>query len=222
MKRLLLLALGILVVRTAHAQAPVFQEDFGTLADGIAITTSNTGFTYVRIGTGGGLIEAQNPSSVFEGTVSNSASILLGGTSSGSLNGIGRGDDLPASDVTTLSFALKLTENAADGNVFVGMGTGSMFTGNGTFVTSQLLWGIQSNNGALESRTTGWNSVGFTLTEGSTYLVHIIANGSESPETYTSGSVAAGAGVERAFHPLLSSCVWFVHLRALRSFAAFA
>ena len=47
--------------------AQVFIEGFGDTAlntDGTAITTSNSGFTYTRIGSGGGAIESNNPSTL--------------------------------------------------------------------------------------------------------------------------------------------------------------
>ena len=73
----------------------VFSENFGTLSNSTALTTSNTNFSYIRTGSGGGGITALNSSNISSG-----ASMFLDGPSSGSLNGVGN-SSLTSSNVTT-------------------------------------------------------------------------------------------------------------------------
>jgi hypothetical protein len=124
--------LGLLFVVVPHTQAQtlLFEEYFDTLTPGSAITTDNTAFDYVRIGTGGGSITAEE--------ANGEVHMRLGGTSSGSLNGAGitggtdPGDEsLGGAEVVTLNFRMRM-ENT-DGTIFIGMGEGTMFTGNVTF-----------------------------------------------------------------------------------------
>ena len=150
-----------------------FVEDFGTLADGTGLTTSNTNFTYLRTGTGGGGYVAENPSTL--GTTG--ASMVLTGSSNSSLTGVGVETGLGQTSQTSMSFVIKV-DDADGGDFFIGMGEGSMFTNNSVFVTSQLLFGIQSNNGVLQYRTTGWENVGFTLVDNTIYEFFITVDGS--------------------------------------------
>jgi hypothetical protein len=163
--------------------ANIFTETFDTLTAGTAIATTNTAFDYVRIGSGGGSITAEE-------ATSGELHMRLGGSSSTSLNGVGRQSDLGGATVTTLNFRVKLEDTLGD--FFIGMGTGDMFTGNSTFATTQLMWGIQFNNGVVEYRTGSWNSTGQTLTADTNYEFHIVANRSGSTVTYGPNSVANG------------------------------
>jgi hypothetical protein len=165
----------------------VFTEDFEGLTDGTDISTTNTELTYVRIGGGGGVIDAVNPGSFGTGA----SAIITQNTSSGSLNGIGVGSTLPSSNVYTLAFDLRLTN--LTGDVVIGVGAGTAFTGNGTFTTSQGLFWLQSDNGNFERRTSSaWVDVGggTTLALNTNYAMRIVANGSSSPLTYPGGSLA--------------------------------
>jgi hypothetical protein len=166
----------------------VFTEDFEGLADGTDISTSNTDLTYVRIGSGGGVIDALNPGSF--GTAA--SAIITQGSSSGSLNGIGVQSTLPSSNVYTLAFDLRLTD--LSGDVVIGVGAGTAFTGNSTFSASQGLFWLQSDSGNFERRTSSaWVDVGggTTLALDTNYAMRIVANGSSSPLTYPGGSLAA-------------------------------
>lgn len=163
----------------------VFLEDFGTLANGTAITTSNTNFDYVRTGGGGGAIEALNPSN-FTGSALN-----LGGSSSTSLNGVGLTTGLGNNNMLAFEIDLRTT-NSTLGDLVLTSGQGSTFTGNSPFTTAQLFFGIQIDNGNLEYRTGAWNSTGFSLANDTNYSLGIYANNSGAAATYASGSVANG------------------------------
>ena len=195
MKRRLLTQASVIAMVFAIAVVPVlaaqvFVEGFGDSAldtDGTAITTSNTSFTYVRTGSGGGSIESQNPSSL-GGGVNNSNSMRLGGSSSTSLNGVGVTDDTfsPVMDVTTMNLKMKIESNVATNDAFyITMGDGSSFSSNTVFDTSHLMWGLRIHNGTVEYRTSGgsWNDVSTpatTLSDGTEYHLHIVANRSGS------------------------------------------
>lgn len=169
----------------------IFLEDFGTLADGTSITTANTNFDYRRVGSGGGAIVAQNPSS-FSG-----ASMSLGGSNSGSLNGVGVKAGLGNNDFIGFSFDFR-TSDSSLGDLVIVTGQGGTFTGNSTFSTNDLFFGVQFDNGDLEYRTNTaggsatWNSAGFNISDNTDYKIEIFANGSGGDINYGSGTVADG------------------------------
>ena len=108
--------------------AQVFVEGFGDPSlstDGTVITTSNTALTYVRIGTGGGAIESNNPSTL-GGGVNNNNSMIFGGTTSGSPNCVGV-TGIPSMNVTTLNLRLKPVSGTTGGDFIIRMGTGILF-----------------------------------------------------------------------------------------------
>ncbi|HNB51855.1 MAG TPA: hypothetical protein PK530_07925 [Anaerolineales bacterium] len=179
---LIVCILGLCIFEVAYA-ATSFSENFDSLIPGTSITTSNTNFTYVRIGSGGGTITA-------ESAVSGEPYMRLGGSTITSLNGVGIQSTLGNLNLLTLNFRLNLEDT--NGDLFIGAGNGTMFTSNVIFVTTQLMFGIESNNGNLDYRTTGWNSTGQTLTPGVNYDFHIVVNRSGSAVNYGSYSVANG------------------------------
>ena len=175
--------LGIMVAGTSADT--IFLEDFGNLADGTNITTSNTNFDYRRVGSGGGAIVAQNPSS-FSG-----ASMSLGGSNTGSLNGVGVASGLGNNNFLGFSFDFR-TADASLGDLVITSGTGSTFGNNGGFSTSQLFFGVQFDAGNLEYRTSGWNNAGFTIADDTDYKIEIYGNNTGGDVDYGSGTVADG------------------------------
>jgi len=176
-------------IASSQAQVMVFQETFDDLPNNTALTTSNTDLTYVRIGTGGGTINATSPG--FFGTGA-SASITQV-SSSTSLNGIGVQSTLPSSNIYTMAFDFRPLD--LTGDFVIGVGAGSSITGNGTFTGAHGLFWLQSDSGNLQRRTSSaWSNIGAgtTLSLNSNNLLHIIANGSAASASYTGGSVGAG------------------------------
>jgi hypothetical protein len=176
-------------IASSEAQVMVFQETFDDLPNNTALTTSNTDLTFVRIGTGGGTINATSPG--FFGTGA-SASITQA-TSSGSLNGIGVQSTLLSSNIYTMAFNFRPLDLAGD--FVIGVGAGTSFTGTSAFNTAHGLFWLQSDSGNLERRAgSTWSDIGggTTLTVNSNNLLHIIANGSAASASYTGGSVGAG------------------------------
>ena len=168
------------------AQTAEFSEDFGTIASGTTITTSNTNLTYVRKGSGAPSITAINPSSFGSGS---SASIQATG---GSLTGIGATNTLTSSNVYTLSVDFLISDVSA-GDIVFGVGSGTAFTTNNTFITSNGLFWLQSDSGNFERRTSSWSNTGLTLQDNTSYSLHVVANGSSSDISYGGTSVAAGS-----------------------------
>jgi len=176
------IVLTFVFVTTAYA-ANVFTETFNSITPGTAISTSNTSFDYVRIGSGGGSITAED-------TAGGETHMRLGGASGGSLNGVGLGSGLGNLNVTTTNFRISLEDTSGD--IVITMGSGSTFSNNSGFNTSELMWGIQSDSGNLEYRTSSWQNIGQTLSTNTNYEFHIVANRSGATINYGIYSVADG------------------------------
>ncbi len=162
----------------------IFSEDFGNIADGTNITTSNTNFNYRRIGSGGGAIVSANPSNFTQ------AAMSLGGSSTGSLNGVGLTSGLGNHNFVGLSFNFR-SADVSQGDLVITTGSGSTFSNNSGFSTSQLFFGIQFDAGNVEYRTSGWNNAGFSLSDNTDYKIEIYGNNTGSDVDYGSGSVAS-------------------------------
>lgn len=184
--------LGLLILGlAAGARAQIFTENFGTLADGTAVSTLNTNFNYVRLSTGASsILEIQNPGA-FTGS-----SVLMNSTS-GSLTGLG-GTGFSSFDVGTLNFSLA-TPSSMTGTsnaLFFAVGAGTTFTGNSNFSGADLMAGYQILNGQLQVRTGSgsgsWTNVGSALSGSTNYNFSLVFNGSASTVTYGSNSLAAG------------------------------
>lgn len=162
------LLIGALLLPQQLTQASIiFSEDFGDLANGTTITTSNTALTYVRVGTQGGSIQALNPS-----TVGSGASVLITGPTGGSLNGIGVGNTLDFGGSEFISMQFDFAISNTTGNVVWGLGSGDRFTGNQEFSTNQGLVWFQMNGTTLQRRLSGsggWSNVATGLLTDTAY-----------------------------------------------------
>ncbi len=176
--------LAIAAIGTAQAQ--LFSENFGNIANGSPVTTSNTSFTYVRASTGASaVLEALNPGS-FTG-----ASGLLSATNT-SITGLGvlSGTYNPF-DVGTLSFSLRTPADLA-GTFFMEAGTGTSFTNSVPFSTTDLTFGIQLANGVLQTRSNGaFTTFGSGLAASTSFDIQIVFNNSTSTISYAGGTVAS-------------------------------
>ncbi len=166
-------AVAIAAFAGSAKAATVFSEDFGTLADGSAITTANTTLTFVRVGGGGGALAATNPS-----TVGSGASATITGPTSSSITGFGVASGLGLTSQADLSFDVKFSD-VTTGTLFFGMGSGGTFTGNSGFAGADLFFGLQSLAGVLQYRNTSgtsgaWVNAGFTFASNTVY--HVEAN----------------------------------------------
>lgn len=168
----------------------VFSENFGTLADGTAITAGNTGLDYARVGTSatgsgpGNFLYATNDQ--FSG-----ASALMGALGA-SLTGIGV-TNLTAFDVGTLNMSLYSPSAGALSGLYITLGTGAAFVNNSTFSTAQLTAGFSFFGGNIQTRTSSWGNVGTDTFSGNTsYDLSFVFNHSGATINYGSGySLAA-------------------------------
>ena len=161
----------------------IFSEDFANISDGTNIETSNTNFDYRRIGTGGGAIVSTNPSNFTQ------AAMSLGGASSSSLNGVGLSSGLGNNNFVGLSFNFR-SADVSQGDLVITTGSGTRFSNNSTFSTSELFFGVQFDDGNVEYRTTSWNDAGFSLSNNTNYKIEIYGNNTGSDVDYGGGTVA--------------------------------
>jgi hypothetical protein len=162
----------VMVTATSHA-AILFNETFGSLADGTTLTTANTSFNYARASTGSNPVLAAINPGAFSG-----AAGLLSATNT-SITGLGAlSGTYSAFDVGTFSLSLR-TPADISGTFFLEAGTGNSFTNNVTFSTNDLLFGIQINNGVLQTRTGGaFVTFGSTLAASTNYDIEVDFNNS--------------------------------------------
>jgi hypothetical protein len=143
-------------------EGTLFAEGFESLVNGQAVTTSNTGLTYVRVGSQGGSITAASPSPFGSGIAGG-----IAGPSGASLNGVGVMDSLDLAAADTIEFAMGIDLHDLNGQVVLGLGAGNSFTGNSGFNTSEGLVWLRIDGGVIDRRTaSGWTPVGASLTPG--------------------------------------------------------
>ena len=199
--RVSLLALVLSLSTRARADL-IFSEDFDNLADGTAITTSNTSLNIVRAlaGSTGSLLESDNPSPFGAGA---SARIVTSSTSAGTnMQAIGeRG--FSAVPVGTLAFSLQ-TPTAFTANNYITISSGSSVntvsgyyssSNNAVYTPTAATWGIRiEETGTLSINTAGssFDTQGFTFVENSSYRLIITFNASDSEVVYDGGTLAPG------------------------------
>ncbi len=185
------LALLVLVVMGGSVRGQIANGflNFGTTSSGTTATTANSGFSIIRIGSGGGNFTIQNPgqSIGYDGEIKGVA------PNGGSVNSIGIASSAygTAANTFTISFELHLSGGAS--------GTWSFFAGNGsgmnantaTFSSTEIFTGIQWVFGASNTITTNnrqtsnWNIIsGTPFAQNTAYHVWIIGNNSSSIVNY--------------------------------------
>jgi hypothetical protein len=167
----------------------LFTEDFGSLADGTAITTNNTTLTYARVGTGAGAyLNARNP-----GAFAGSSALLLATSTSLTGMGVTNGSFSPF-DVGTLAFSLRTPGSFTANDLYILTGSGASFSGNTAFNSAELTAGFLISGGQLQTRNSSsvWQNVGSPLMTDADYAMRIVFNGSSSLVPYGTDSVAAG------------------------------
>lgn len=118
--------------------------------------------------------------------------MLLGGSSSTSLNGVGVSSGLGNRDFLSLSLDLRSADMAL-GDLVITTGTGATFGNNSQFNSAHLFFGVQVNNGNLEVRSPGeWDSVGFSFQNDTNYRLEIFGNSTGGTVDYGGGTVADG------------------------------
>lgn len=169
-----------------YSVAPIFSENFGSIADGTNLTTANTGFSYVRVSTSTGSasinneVVAKNPSSF-------SGSSALIGAKGGSVSTI---DRTGLTSFRSGAFTFKFrTPSSFSSAVLVGaVGTGNSFASNSGFTGSHLAAAFQVTGSSLQIRSSGGWSPVQTVTASTDYTVTIIFNNSTAALTYGDGN----------------------------------
>lgn len=189
MKKFYSLLATVAMTATMVAQGtfgtPVFSEDFGTLTDATALSTSNTNFSYVRVGTSTtanswtNKIVAKEPSS-FTGS-----SMILGA----------KGGSVSTTDKTGMTsfnkgaytFKFKTASSLTSSVLVSAVGTGASFGSTSGFTGSQLAAALQVNGTNLQVRAGGaWTTIQ-TVAVNTSYTVTVVFNNSGSDLTYGAG-----------------------------------
>lgn len=164
---------------------PVFSENFGTLADGTDLTTANTAFSWIRVGTSTGSasinneIVAKNPS-VFTGSSG------LIGAKGGSVSTVDK-TGLSSFNTGAFTFRFRTPASLTSATMVAAVGSGSSFGSTNGFTGAQLSAAFQINGTNLQIRTSGgWTTVQ-TVTASTNYTVAIVFNN-------TTGSLSYGDG----------------------------
>lgn len=192
----------------AHAQSLVFSEDFGTIANGTALTPTLTSFNYT---TSYGTREVVNPA----GT--NAALKLTSATAGNVVAGFGVGG-LAAGDVFSVSFDLNIIQMPGGTSIrfTMGQGGGTMFPAQGAnppridgnandqaWVDQSLFAVRMGGNGTLGSEfgllsslntSAVWSQVDNTVifSPGATHTLHFVANGGATDLTLGANLIGAG------------------------------
>ncbi len=178
---------ALLCICSVFSYAQIFSEDFGNHISGSDVTTSNSSLSYVRIGSGGGEIKYTQSS------LGDSSSIRMGGSSSGSLVGVGVLDQvLTPTRLASFRARLKSTDWTL-GNLVISLGSGSRFSSNSGYTTSQLLAALQIDNGEVNIRDgSSWVSTDTLLENNRSYDFLLLMNGSANTESYAQETLPPG------------------------------
>ncbi|WP_439553432.1 chitobiase/beta-hexosaminidase C-terminal domain-containing protein, partial [Flavobacterium macrobrachii] len=194
-----LLILMILPSFLSWGQTPNGTLDFGNPTSGTTASPANTGFSGVRVGSGGGGFTIQNPGQ----SIGANGELRGIAPTNASINSVGIASTEygTAASTFTVSFDLHLSGGSS--------GTWYFFAGNGisfaasqssAFTGSQIFTGLRWVFGASNAITTNnrnagnWNATGLSGTpfaQNTAYSVTIIGNNSASLVSYTGGSVAS-------------------------------
>ena len=160
--------------------SPVFSENFGTLTNAMALTTSNTAFSYVRVGTstGSNAIAAKNPSS-FTGS---SALITAAGGSVSTVDKTG----LTSFSRGTFTFKFKTPSSLTGAAIVSAVGAGASFASNNGFTGAQLSAAFQVTGTNLQIRSGGNWLTATTVAVSTSYTVTVVFNNTGSTVTYGS------------------------------------
>lgn len=167
---------------------PTFTENFGTLANSTALTTSNTSFSYIRVGTSSSgtppnRIIAKDPSS-FTG------SSALIGAKGGSVSTVDK-TGLSSFTSGTLTFKLKTPSSLTSAVLVSAVGTGASFGSSSGFTGVQLSAGFQINGTNLQVRDNGSWTTAKVVSTSTSYTVTLIFNNTVGSLNYGSGNTLA-------------------------------
>lgn len=165
---------------------PIFAEDFGILADATPLTTSNTAFSYIRVGTTTSgtppnEIIAKNPSSF-----TNSSGLI--GAKGGSISTVDK-TGFTSFSSGTLTLKFKTPSSLTSAVMVSGVGTGSSFGSANGFTGSQLSAAFQISGGNLQIRSSSnWTTVQ-AVTASTSYTVTIVFNNTAGSLSYNGNTL---------------------------------
>ncbi|RZJ75224.1 MAG: T9SS sorting signal type C domain-containing protein, partial [Flavobacterium sp.] len=159
---------------------PIFSENFGALNNATNLSTGNTAFSYVRVGTSSGSnpnqIRAINPGS-FTGA---SATISAAGGSVSTVDKTG----LSSFSSGTFTMKVKTPSTLGSGTILSAVGNGTSFGSNNGFTGAQLSAAFQITGTSLQVRSAGnWTTVQ-TVAANTIYEITIVFNNSASTLNY--------------------------------------
>jgi len=161
---------------------PIFSENFGTIADGTDLNTSNTAFSFTRVSTGTtanyitNQIKAKNPGA-FTGS-----SCMLGAKST-SITTVDK-TGLTSFSSGTFIFKFKTPADLTSAVLFSAVGTGNSFGSANIFTGNQVSAGFQVTGTNLQIRAnSAWTTVQ-SVTTSTTYEVCVVFNNTASDMTY--------------------------------------
>jgi hypothetical protein len=162
--------------------SPIFSEDFGTLANGTALSTSNTAFSYVRVSTSTttnsliNQIVAKSP-----GSFTNSSGLIS--SKGGSISTVDK-TGLTSFSSGTFTFKFKTPSSLTSAVMLSAVGTGISFGSANTFTGAQLSAGFQVSGTNLQVRASGsWSTVQ-TVDVSTSYTIAIVINNTAGDLTY--------------------------------------
>jgi hypothetical protein len=169
--------------------SPIFSENFGTLADATPLTTINSSFSFIRVGTSTtansivNRIITKNPSS-FTGS-----SVLIG-AKGGSISTIDK-TGLSSFNSGVVTFKFKTPSSLTSAVLLGAIGSGASFGSTNGFTGSQLSSAFQVIGTNLQIRASGaWTTVQ-TVAVSTDYTVAIVFNNTVGSLTYGDKTLAS-------------------------------
>lgn len=170
---------------------PIFSENFGSIANNTDLTSSNTAFTYTRVGTSTttnsftNQIKSKNPSSF-------TASSMMIGAKGGSVSTV---DKTGFTSFNSGAYTFKVrtpSSLTATAVLFSAIGNGSSFASNNVATLSQISAGFQLIGSELQIRSNGgWVKVQ-DITAATNYTIAIIFNNTASSLSYGDSQTLPG------------------------------
>jgi hypothetical protein len=199
--------LGLFLLGATSVQSQPWTYDFGTTTGvhdaGVSETfmpAPTSGTARVRVGTGGGSFNLENPGLAALGTGSELRIIAPTGTSVNKFSVY----DYTGGTTGFVSFSVLFGNNlglpASSGQAFFFIGDGTSFSDNSGFNTSQSMVGLRAiydNTGfvSLDYRTSTWTNISTTVPQAMVLDVEIYFNNTTTTQQYERGgtySLAAG------------------------------
>ena len=161
--------------------SPVFSENFGTIANATALTTTNTAFSYIRVGTGTGGSVTNRINALTPSSFTSSSAII--GANTGSISTIDK-TGLTSFSSGAFTFKVKTPASLTSAVLLSAVGTGATFGSATVFTGAQLSAAFQISGTNLQIRSNGaWTTVQ-TVATSTTYTITVVFNNTGSTIYY--------------------------------------